>query len=102
MKKLLLADTSSLHSRRGLGQRVAYGFALAFYLCAALCVAGFLLWYGELGGEHPVIASLGASLVFFIGAGIVLVGGGWLLESARRRLLQTMTPPAPGEREAAP
>ena len=38
----------------------------------------------------------------FIGAGIVLVGGGWLLESARRRLLQTMTPPAPGEREAAP
>ena len=72
MKKLLLADTSSLHSRRGLGQRVAYGFALAFYLCAALCFAGFLLWYGELGGEHPVIASLGASMVFFIGAGIVL------------------------------
>ena len=72
MKKILLADTSSLHSRRGLGQRVAFGFALAFYLCAALCVAGFLLWYGELGGEHPVTASLGASLVFFIGAGIVL------------------------------
>ena len=72
MKKILLADTSSLHSRRGLGQRVAFGFALAFYLCAALCVAGFLLWYGELGGEHPVTASLGSSLVFFIGAGIVL------------------------------
>lgn len=38
----------------------------------------------------------------FIGAGIVLVGGGWLLESARRRLLQTMTPPTPGENEVAP
>ena len=38
----------------------------------------------------------------FIGAGIVLVGGGWLLESARRRLLQTMTPPTPGQKEAAP
>jgi hypothetical protein len=30
------------------------------------------VWLGDLGGEHPVIASLGASLVFFVGAGIVL------------------------------
>jgi len=72
MKRLLLADTSPLHSRRGLGQRLAIGFAMACYLCAGLCVAGLLYWYGDLGGNHPIIASLGASLVFFIGAGIVL------------------------------
>jgi hypothetical protein len=27
---------------------------------------------GDLGGNHPIIASLGASAVFFIGAGVVL------------------------------
>ena len=72
MKKLLLADTSSLHSRRGLGQRVAYGAALAFYLGAVLALAILLIQYEDLGGQHPVIASLGASIVFFIGGGIVL------------------------------
>ena len=72
MQKLLLADTSSLDSRRGLGQRVAYGAALAFYLGAVLALAILLAQYGDLGGEHPVIASLGASIVFFIGGGIVL------------------------------
>jgi hypothetical protein len=72
MKKLLLADTSPLESTRGLGQRVAYGAALVFYLCGALCLVALFVWLGDLGGEHPVIASLGASLVFFVGAGIVL------------------------------
>jgi hypothetical protein len=72
MKKFLLADTSSLHSRRGLGQRVAYGAALAFYLGAVLSLAILLAQIGDLGGEHPIIASLGASVVFFIGGGIVL------------------------------
>lgn len=72
MKNILLADTSSLASRRGLGQRIAYGVALGSYLCAVLCLAGVFIWLGELGSEHPVIASLGASLVFFVGVGIVL------------------------------
>lgn len=72
MKKLLLADTSSLDSRRGLGQRVAYGAALVFYLGAVLALAILLAQYRALGGEHPVIASLGSSIVFFIGGGIVL------------------------------
>lgn len=72
MKKLLLADTSSLHSRRGLGQRVAYCTALAFYLGSVLSLTILLAQIGDLGGEHPVIASLGASIVFFIGGGIVL------------------------------
>jgi hypothetical protein len=72
MKNLLLADTSPLESRRGLGQRIAYGVALGAYLCATLCLAALFIWHGELGSEHPVIASLGASLVFFVGVGIVL------------------------------
>lgn len=72
MKKLLLADTSALDSRRGLGQRVAYGAALAFYLGAVLALAVLFAQLGDLGGEHPIIASLGASVVFFIGGGIVL------------------------------
>ena len=72
MKNILLADTSSLESRRGLGQRIAYGGALGSYLCAILCLAAIFVWHGELGSEHPVIASFGASLVFFVGVGIVL------------------------------
>lgn len=72
MKNILLADTSSLASRPGLGQRVAYGVALGSYLCAVLCLAGVFIWLGDLGSQHPVIASLGASLVFFVGVGIVL------------------------------
>ncbi|MBK8639994.1 MAG: hypothetical protein IPN92_17575 [Chromatiaceae bacterium] len=72
MKNILLADTSSLTSSRGLGQRIAYGVALGSYLCAVLCLAAVFIWLGELGSEHPVIASLGASLVFFVGVGIVL------------------------------
>ena len=72
MKNILLADTSSLTSSRGLGQRIAYGVALGSNLCAILCLAAIFVWHGELGSEHPVIASLGASLVFFVGVGIVL------------------------------
>ena len=59
-------------SPRGLGQRIAFASAILLYLCAISCLAGLGLWFGELGGDHPIIASLGASVVFFIGAGIVL------------------------------
>lgn len=58
--------------RRGVGQRIALGVAMLFYICAVLSLGMLALWVGELGGSHPVIASLGASVVFFIGAGIVL------------------------------
>lgn len=65
-------DLPPLSAPRGLGQHVAFGTALLFYICAVLCLAGLFFWVGDLGGEHPIIASLGASVVFFIGAGIVL------------------------------
>jgi hypothetical protein len=80
---------------RGLGQRVAFGSAVLFYLCAVLSLAGLFLWVGDLGGEHPIIASLGACVVFFIGAGIVLhvIGRANLPELGFRR--GTGTPAEP-------
>jgi predicted tellurium resistance membrane protein TerC len=65
-------DLSPLSAPRGIGQHVAFGTALLFYVCAVLSLAGIFIWIGDLGGEHPIIASLGACVVFFIGAGIVL------------------------------
>lgn len=56
----------------GPGQHIAFSIALLCYLCGALCLAAIPVWVGDLGHEHPVIASLGASVVFFVGAGIVL------------------------------
>ncbi|MBS1202667.1 MAG: hypothetical protein H6R22_1176 [Chromatiaceae bacterium] len=57
---------------RGIGQQIAFAAALLFYLCAVLSLGALFVWIRDLGGDHPVIASLGASVVFFIGAGIVL------------------------------
>lgn len=57
---------------RGLGQRLALGAALLSYLGAVVSGAALGLSIGELGGNHPVTASLGACVVFFVGAGIVL------------------------------
>jgi hypothetical protein len=51
---------------------MAFASALIFYLGAIASLAGLFLWVDDLGGDHPVIASLGACVVFFVGAGIVL------------------------------
>jgi hypothetical protein len=59
-------------SRRGFGQRLAFLCALGFYAGALACLTGLAVQLGPLGHEHPVIASLAASVVFFIGGGIVL------------------------------
>ena len=59
-------------SRRGLGQRIAFLSALGFYAGALACLIGLAVQLGPLGHEHPIIASLVASIVFFIGGGIVL------------------------------
>jgi hypothetical protein len=59
-------------SRRGLGQRIAFVSALGFYVGALACMAAIALQIGPLGYRHPIVASLAASVVFFIGGGIVL------------------------------
>jgi predicted tellurium resistance membrane protein TerC len=57
---------------RGLGQRVAFASAMLFYVGALACLIALAIWLEPLGRDHPVIASLAASIVFFIGGGIVL------------------------------
>jgi hypothetical protein len=38
-----------------------------------VCSLGATFYYtGQLGGDHPIPASFGAAVVFFVGAGIVL------------------------------
>ncbi|MEA3276994.1 MAG: hemerythrin family protein [Pseudomonadota bacterium] len=58
--------------RRGIGQKIAYYTAIVFYFAGFACIPAAWYWAGQLGTDHPVIASLGASVVFFVGAGIVL------------------------------
>lgn len=58
--------------RRGLGQRISLGAAFLCYGLALASLGALGYWLGDLGGDHPVIASLGACVVFFVGAGVVL------------------------------
>jgi predicted tellurium resistance membrane protein TerC len=51
---------------------VALGFAWLCYLCAIACIVAVPWLLGDLGGDHPIVASLAAASVFFVGAGIVL------------------------------
>jgi predicted tellurium resistance membrane protein TerC len=55
-----------------MAQKISLAIAMLCYLAAIGCVGAAFHFHGELGGEHPVVASLGASVVFFIGVGIVL------------------------------
>jgi len=53
-------------------QRVSLAFAYLFYVLALGCV-GAVVWFGyQHGGNHPAVAAFSASVVFFIGGGIVL------------------------------
>jgi hypothetical protein len=58
--------------RRGMGQKISFYMALLSYLGAVASVVSFFYFRGELGGDDPVVASLGSTTVFFIGVGIVL------------------------------
>lgn len=58
--------------RRGIGQKAASVTAIVFYLCAVGCIIAAFYYNHQLGSDNPVVASLMASVVFFVGAGIVL------------------------------
>ncbi len=59
-------------SSRRKAQRVSLAFAYLFYVLALACV-GAVAWFTHLyGGNHPAVAAFSASVVFFIGGGIVL------------------------------
>ncbi len=53
-------------------QRVSLFFAFLFYLAAVACLAA-VGWFGWTeGSDHPATAAFAASVVFFVGGGIVL------------------------------
>ena len=57
---------------RGPWQRVSRAAAWSSYAGALTCLVVLVWRFGDLGGRHPVIASLAAAAVFFLSAGAVL------------------------------
>lgn len=53
-------------------QKVSFFIAIISYIAAVGCFFASFYYSGELGGDHPVVASYGAAVVFFVGVGIVL------------------------------
>ncbi|MCW8944717.1 MAG: hemerythrin family protein [Sedimenticola sp.] len=53
-------------------QKISFIIAIFSYLAAIGCVVGVYYYESKLGGDHPVVASFGSAIVFFIGVGIVL------------------------------
>lgn len=53
-------------------QKIAFVVAILCYLAAIGCMAAVAYYASQLGSEAPIVAAFSASIVFFIGAGIVL------------------------------
>ncbi|TVO75309.1 hemerythrin family protein [Sedimenticola selenatireducens] len=53
-------------------QKVSFIIAIISYIAAISCIGATVYYSGELGSDHPVVASFGASVVFFVGVGVVL------------------------------
>lgn len=58
--------------QHGIGQKISFFIAIICYLAAVASLIATFYWGGEIGTNHPVVASFGASVVFFICVGIVL------------------------------
>lgn len=58
--------------KRNIGQRISIVAAVLCYLSAVICFGTMFYFNGELGGDDPVVSSLGATIVFFLGTGVVL------------------------------
>lgn len=58
--------------KRTLGRRIALGFAVASFVSALLTLIAFVVMLGRYGSANAIVASLMASIVFFVGCGIVL------------------------------
>ena len=55
-----------------MAQKIAFVIAILCYIAAVACIAATFYYYDQLGGNDPIVASLGATVVFFTGVGIVL------------------------------
>jgi hypothetical protein len=67
-----LAGAQTRPRRRGLGQRTSLAAAWLCYGAALASLGCLFWWWGPLGGNHPIIASLGAATAFFVSTGWVL------------------------------
>ncbi len=59
-------------NNRKIGQKISWAFALFCYLFSAVTAAYAVYWDMEYGTQHPIFASLIASVIFLIGCGVVL------------------------------
>lgn len=58
-------------TKKHIGQKIAFALAICAYLAAIGCVA--VVWMTDFeAAQDPIKASLMASVVFFIGCGVVL------------------------------
>ena len=55
-----------------MAQKISFAIAILCYIAAVACVGATFHYHGQLGGKSPVVASLAATVVFFLGVGIVL------------------------------
>jgi len=53
-------------------QKVSYYIALICYFLAFCCIGLTVYFSQNMGDYDPVVASLGATVVFFVGVGVVL------------------------------
>lgn len=53
-------------------QKISFALAVLSYLMSVSCAVATVYWHGLAGSNSPVVASFGASVVFFLGVGIVL------------------------------
>jgi hypothetical protein len=70
-----------------IGQKISYVFAMLSFAAAFACAAG-ALFYRSRGDLDPILASLMASTVFFVGCGIVL----YVIATARLKGLLSRSP----------
>jgi len=55
-----------------MAQKIAFVTAILCYIAAVACIAATFYYHGQLGSSDPIVASLGATVVFFTGVGVVL------------------------------
>lgn len=69
---------------RTIGRKIAFGFAVAAFVCSALSLATFAYFMATLGGRSVITASLLATILFFLSSGVVL----YLMSKPPRYVLQ--------------
>ncbi len=58
--------------KRGIGQKIVFVIALGSYLMALACASISAYLYIDAAPNDPIVAAFAASVVFFVGTGIVL------------------------------